>query len=99
MLLLLIAVTLLMWLAPWMLLADMAGPPLPDLSRSKRPSESRQRSGLFPRLTRHRPGLLASADPCLSDAASSSLSMLRLSSCSFSDDASFSLRAETRADV
>ncbi|TNN79408.1 hypothetical protein EYF80_010432 [Liparis tanakae] len=85
-----------MWLLPAMWLglctllagpADRAGPPLQDLSRSRRPRESRQRSGLFPRLTRHRLGLLASAGPCLSEAASSSLSMLRLNSCSFSDDA------------
>ena len=68
--------------------------PLQAGSRSKRPRESRQRSGLFPRLTRHGLGLLVSADPCLSDAASSSLSMLRLNSCSFSDDASFSLHTK-----
>lgn len=36
-----------------------------------------------------------SVDPCFSCAASSSLSMLRLSSCSFSDDASFSLKTNT----
>lgn len=33
----------------------------------------------------------SSGEPCLSVAGSSSLSMLRLSSCSFSDEASFSL--------
>lgn len=99
-LLLLIAFTLLMWLvlAMWlglkMLLswpAAMVGVLLQPRSRSTRPRESRQRSGLFPGLTRHKLGLLVSADPCFSDAASSSLSMLRLNSCSFSDDASFSL--------
>lgn len=106
-LLLLIVFTLLMWLVLVMWLVDgmllawlavMVGVPLHIRSRSTRPRDSRQRSGLLPRLTRHRFGLrlLESAEPCLSDAASSSLSMLRLNSCSFSDDASFSLRAHTR---
>lgn len=107
-LLLLIAVTLLMWLelVMWLTLpmwlglgmilvglAAMLGVPLQTRSWSRSPSESRQRSGLLPTLRRHWLGLtlLVSADACFSNAASSSLSMLRLSSCSFSEDASFSL--------
>lgn len=102
-LVLLIAFMLLMWLvlAMWfglrMLLswpAAMVGVLLQPRSWSTRPRESRQRSGLFPELTRHKLGLLVSPEPCFSDDASSSLSMLRLSSCSFSDDASFSLHTE-----
>lgn len=88
--------TLLIWVEFEMLLVGlvmMFGVPLQVRSRSRSPRESRQRSGLLAMLTRHRLGLglLLSADPCLSDAASSSLSMLRLNSCSFSEDASFSL--------
>lgn len=104
-LLLLIEFMLLMWLELatllglsvfWSWQAAVLGVLLQPRSWSTRPRESRQRSGLLPTLTRFRLGLFVSADPCLSDAASSSLSMLRLSSCSFSDDASFSLhRKET----
>lgn len=91
---LLMWLTLLMWLGltgP----AVMLGVPLQVRSWSRSPRESRHKSGLLP--TRHRLGLglLESRDPCLSDAASSSLSMLRLKSCSFSEEASFSLNKNT----
>lgn len=104
-LLLLIEFMLLMWLelatllelgALWSWPAVTPGVLPQPRSWSSRARESRQRSGLLPTSKRLWLGLFASVAACLSDAASSSLSMLRLNSCSFSDDASFSLhRKET----
>lgn len=88
--------TLLELSALWSWPAVTPGVLLQPRSWSMRARESRQRSGLLPTSRRFWLGLFASVEPCLSDAGSSSLSMLRLNSCSFSDDASFSLhRKET----